>query len=397
MVAVLRRTTLPRFLTASYLLSLAAWALPLAVSAQKEAPITFANSSFEDIPASGQTPNGWYNCGPGSESPPDVQPGQFQVTKAPKHGNTYLGLVVRDNETWEGVAQRLSRPLEQNQCYEMTIELCRSEIYLSQSRVTNEAANYTTPAKLIIWGGNGFCDKREVLYETPLVINTRWNTATLRFHPKKGSYSHIMFEAYYKTPVLFPYNGHILLDNASAIRRVPCEPVIAKKTTPPPSRVKPKTQQPERMTARGTPTKETPPPVKPVATPAKATPKWRNKPLKESDRIRLENLYFDANQFVIKDSSFAALTELYQFMKRNPQVTIEVGGHTNNRAAEKFAMELSTNRAKAVADWLIGRGIPAGRVQFKGYGWTLPLEPNTTEDGRRKNQRVEFKVLKISG
>ncbi|MCB0574731.1 MAG: hypothetical protein KDC61_09225, partial [Saprospiraceae bacterium] len=210
-------------------------ALPLAVAGQKEQLIHFSNPSFEDIPKAGEAPNGWYDCGKADETPPDVQPGQFSVTKTPSHGNTYLGLVVRDNETWEGVAQRLSRPLERDQCYEFSMDICRSELYLSTSKLTGKEANYVTPAKLRVYGGNGYCSKLELLYETAVVTNSRWLSHTFRLHPKNGNYSFILFEAYYKTPVLFPYNGNILVDNASPIKQIVCGPekMPEAKTSPP--------------------------------------------------------------------------------------------------------------------------------------------------------------------
>jgi outer membrane protein OmpA-like peptidoglycan-associated protein len=61
------------------------------------------------------------------------------------------------------------------------------------------------------------------------------------------------------------------------------------------------------------------------------------------------------------------------------------------------AYALSTNRAKSVADWLVAKGISSDRIQFKGYGWKMPVEPNTTPEGRRKNQRVEVKILNMNG
>ena len=70
-------------------------------------------------------------------------------------------------------------------------------------------------------------------------------------------------------------------------------------------------------------------------------------------------------------------------------------GHTNNLLhpyADK-AMDLSTKRAKSVADWLISKGVSSERVQYKGYGWTKPVEPNTTPEGRKRNQRVEVTIL----
>ncbi|MCB0543346.1 MAG: OmpA family protein [Saprospiraceae bacterium] len=113
--------------------------------------------------------------------------------------------------------------------------------------------------------------------------------------------------------------------------------------------------------------------------------------------FRLEKLYFDANEYEIKTESKEELDQLLVFMEENPEAKIEVRGHTNNLMWPNadYAYELSTNRAKAVADWLIENGVAADRVQYKGYGWTMPILPNINEEGRRKNQRVEVKVLNM--
>lgn len=119
----------------------------------QDEPIKLMNPSFEGLPAAGDVgvklPEGWYDCGFPRQIPPDVHPkegaGAFQVTKEAYHGKTYLGLVVRDNDTWEMVSQRLSTPLQQGKCYEFSVSLARSEIYLSASRISNEQMNYATP------------------------------------------------------------------------------------------------------------------------------------------------------------------------------------------------------------------------------------------------------------
>lgn len=369
-------------------------ALPFSVLAQKENIIYLNNPSFEDIPSSGQTPTGWTNCGDPRESPPDVQPGQFDVTRAPSHGSSYLGLVVRDNETWESVSQRLSKPLESNQCYEFSMDLCKSDLYMSTSKATNLPANYVTPARLLIWGGTGSCSKQELLFETPIITNTRWIKTNFRLHPKKGSYTYIMIEAYYKTPVLFPYNGNIMVDNASPIRQITCNPeqmpdMVEKEKKNPPEK---------KFTAKGGDT-TTAPPSAPKAPTTKPEPVivYKGEKIKRGSIIRLEKVYFDADKYEIKSESEAGLKEVYTFLSANPKVSIEVGGHTNSNASDQFANQLSTNRAKAVADWLVAQGITAARVQFKGYGKTSPIESNYTPEGRKKNQRVEIKILNING
>lgn len=364
-------------------------ALPLLASAQKDAPILLVNPSFEDLPRTGQQPNGWTNCGPLSETPPDVQPGQFGVTLAPSNGQSYLGLVVRDNETWEMVGQRLSRPLEINQCYEFSIDLCRSLEYLSATRTSAEKSSYATPARIIVWGGNSPCEKGEPLFETSIISNSRWLTTNCRLSPKLGSWSCIMLEAYYKTPLLFPYNGNVLVDNATAIRPISCGPevmpaergLVEKGPKPVPVPPKPKVVvQPKK------------PPV--VTTPP---PKLDRTKLKAGDIVRLDKVYFEANKYDLKPESVSALKELLNFLQNNMDVFVEVGGHTNNNPTEQFANDLSANRAKSVADWLTSQGIAADRVQFKGYGKKNPIQQNTTPEGRRANQRVEIKILKING
>ncbi len=145
---------------------------------------------------------------------------------------------------------------------------------------------------------------------------------------------------------------------------------------------------------------ETPAPA-PVAAPKKvAAPVTTNiggKMVKKGSIFRLEKVYFDTDKYAIKAESEAELTRLFEFLNDNPGVVIEVRGHTNNLMWPNvdFANELSTNRAKEVADWLIAKGIAANRIQSKGFGWTMPVEPNINAEGRKKNQRVEIKILSM--
>lgn len=190
------------------------------VEAQTE--IRLSNPSFEDAPKNGKTPSGWATCGwRESETPPDIQPGSFGVEKEAQEGSTYLGMVVRDNETREALGQRLSAPLLRHGSYSFSLWLARSEQYLSNSRVSEEPANFGTPAKLLIWGGNNYCDKAELLGESEIVSGFEWLLYEFVFNPEDSDYTHILLEAYYKTPVLFAYNGNILVDNCSALAEIP--------------------------------------------------------------------------------------------------------------------------------------------------------------------------------
>jgi hypothetical protein len=87
--------------------------------------------------------------------------------------------------------------------------------------MTNEPMNYATPVKLRIWGGSGYCSRMELLAESSLVINDNWKGYNFRFEPKQ-THTYLVFEAFYKTPTPFPYNGNLLMDNASDILPVPC-------------------------------------------------------------------------------------------------------------------------------------------------------------------------------
>ncbi|MCB0588308.1 MAG: hypothetical protein KDD06_23655 [Phaeodactylibacter sp.] len=194
--------------------------LALLGPAMSQEVISLANPSFEDTPHHSKQPSGWVDCGFALESPPDIQPsGDFNVRQSPHHGKTYLGMVVRDNETWEMVGQRLRQPLKSGQCYNLSLFLCRSEYYESLSRLTRQIANYATPAKLRLWAGDRACDKQELLAETPLITEFNWKEYTLEFTPGRD-YRAVLLEAYYEEPLMFPYNGNILLDGLSDI--VPC-------------------------------------------------------------------------------------------------------------------------------------------------------------------------------
>ncbi len=371
-------------------------AAPQYMSAQKDAPIYLNNPSFEDVPRASATPSGWYDCGQMRDSPPDVQPGFWEVSTPAFNGSSYLGLVVRDNETWESVGQRLSRPMEQNSCYELVMHLCKAPKYLSKSPMSVDVVDFATPACIMIWGGNGYCDKAELLYKSPIINHSRWVEYTCRMSPTAGNYSFILIEAYYKTPVLFPYNGHVLIDNLSPITTVACGP--EKMPDPRPSKSLASVKAPPKKTSASAP-KVTDSTTKVESKPAIKTEDPIGKTSRRNVIYKLEKVYFEADKYDLRPESEGQLGELVEFLRRRPDVVIEVGGHTNNQMwpNDAFAIELSTNRAKAVANYLISQGIPASQVQYKGYGWTKPIYPNTTAEGRQRNQRVEATVISSNG
>lgn len=80
-------------------------------------------------------------------------------------------------------------------------------------------------------------------------------------------------------------------------------------------------------------------------------------------------------------------------MQRNEAVKIEIGGHTNGVPSVEYCQKLSSARAREVANYIINKGIDKNRVTYKGYGKSKPIASDRTPEGRKKNQRVEIKIL----
>ena len=108
----------------------------------------------------------------------------------------------------------------------------------------------------------------------------------------------------------------------------------------------------------------------------------------------LQNVHFDLDKATLKAESFSELENLFQVMIQNPEMSIQINGHTDSLNSEAYNLDLSTRRAKTVYDYLFAKGISSERLKWKGYGESMPLTNNTTEEGRAMNRRVEFIVLK---
>ncbi|MFN0275444.1 MAG: OmpA family protein [Chitinophagales bacterium] len=120
---------------------------------------------------------------------------------------------------------------------------------------------------------------------------------------------------------------------------------------------------------------------------------FRLEPIKKGETFILNNLYFDANSSKIKPESNDQLNLLYQFLATNPSLRIEIGGHSNGLCDDAYCNKLSETRAMAVLKYLKEKGIDIGRLSAVGYGKYNPITSNETPEGRKKNQRVEIKIL----
>ena len=108
----------------------------------------------------------------------------------------------------------------------------------------------------------------------------------------------------------------------------------------------------------------------------------------------LDNVYFDTGKSTLKVQSNKALLDLAEVLKLKSSMVIEIQGHTDNVGSEAENLKLSQLRAEAVVNFLKNNGIDKNRLTAKGYGSTIPIADNSTEEGKSKNRRTSLKVLK---
>lgn len=108
----------------------------------------------------------------------------------------------------------------------------------------------------------------------------------------------------------------------------------------------------------------------------------------------LQNIFFDVDKYDLKEKSVTELRKILRFLKENPSVRVEISGHTDNTGSPSYNVQLSEKRAQAVNNYLIENGVGAERLAPKGYGSQQPIAPNDSEEGRQKNRRIEFKIIR---
>jgi outer membrane protein OmpA-like peptidoglycan-associated protein len=116
----------------------------------------------------------------------------------------------------------------------------------------------------------------------------------------------------------------------------------------------------------------------------------------ERDRLiatMSNSLLFDVNSAIIKPGAIDGLTQVADVLNRYPETTIVVKGYTDSTGSEAYNQELSERRAKSVANFMIGKGVDAGRVTSIGFGEQFPIAGNDTEAGRQQNRRVELEII----
>ncbi len=166
--------------------------------------ISVVNGGFEDQPSDATVPKGWRPCE--ENTTPDILPGFWGEYGDASQGKTYLGLITRDNGSYESIGQKLSKPLKTGECYEFKIDLSKGTLY----------AGFSKPLKLRIWFGETLCEMDQMAYLSTDIKHPNWKTYLIQFTPNKN-YKYIRIEAHYKDGD-FSYKGNILLDNMSILK-----------------------------------------------------------------------------------------------------------------------------------------------------------------------------------
>lgn len=109
-----------------------------------------------------------------------------------------------------------------------------------------------------------------------------------------------------------------------------------------------------------------------------------------------EGVTFDVGSYTLKPQFRTTLDQISQSMNQYPNSLIDVYGHTDSTGSDAYNQTLSENRASTVANYLTMRGVSGARIRSQGYGETMPVGDNMTDDGRRRNRRVEIKIVPIS-
>ena len=132
-----------------------------------------------------------------------------------------------------------------------------------------------------------------------------------------------------------------------------------------------------------------PPPPPPPPPPPKPAPPPPPKPAPV-----FENIYFNENKTNIDPTAAKALDRDGEMLKENPDIKVEIGGHTDALGSEKANLKISEKRAESVKKYLMDKfNIASDRMVVKGYGSSKPIADNSTKEGRAKNRRVEFRIL----
>lgn len=184
--------------------------LLLALNCLSQAPaksIYWQNPSFEGEPQDATVPIGWIGCE--AQTTPDILPGVWGIYLEASDGETFLGLITRNNGSWESITQRLNEKINPKGCFTFNFDLAKGATY----------SGYNGALKLRIWGSTDKCSKDQLLYESPLIKHTFWQKYNCKFTAKQPI-RYIIIEAFHKEGD-FSHEANILIDNLSPLQSCP--------------------------------------------------------------------------------------------------------------------------------------------------------------------------------
>jgi hypothetical protein len=114
--------------------------------------------------------------------------------------------------------------------------------------------------------------------------------------------------------------------------------------------------------------------------------------IRVGETMQLSNVFYEFDSWELKKESVAELDRLFNLLKDNPTIKVEVAGYTDSIGSVKYNQSLSEKRAKSVVTFIQTKGIPAERLSYKGYGSATPIGNNITNEGRKLNRRVEVRI-----
>jgi outer membrane protein OmpA-like peptidoglycan-associated protein len=117
--------------------------------------------------------------------------------------------------------------------------------------------------------------------------------------------------------------------------------------------------------------------------------------VKKGIPVVLKNIFFETNRYQLKETSKAELAFLLYYLQTNPELKIEISGHTDDVGSDTDNQTLSQRRAEAVKAYLVSEGIRSDRIRAVGYGESKPIRSNDTDEGRAQNRRTEFVILEL--
>jgi outer membrane protein OmpA-like peptidoglycan-associated protein len=116
-------------------------------------------------------------------------------------------------------------------------------------------------------------------------------------------------------------------------------------------------------------------------------------PIKIGEKMQLANVFYEIDSWQLKKESISELNNLASLISENKDIIIEICGYTDSTGSDEYNIALSEKRALSVVNYLINKGIPPGRLKYKGYGNTSPIGDNVTSEGRKLNRRTEATVI----